>query len=51
MRPSPAAESASVSWLPHGRYHNKWYQTGSGAFFALCIHGQWLYIDALASIG
>lgn len=41
------AQSTSVSWLPHGRYHNKWYQTGigSGAFFALGIHGQWLYVD------
>ncbi|CAM5378549.1 serine hydrolase [Mycolicibacterium aubagnense] len=44
------AESASVSWLPHGRYHNKWYQTGSGAFFALGIHGQWLYIDPRATM-
>jgi CubicO group peptidase (beta-lactamase class C family) len=30
-----------------GRYRNKWYQTGfdSGAFFAIGIHGQWLYVD------
>ena len=39
------AQSTSASWLPDGRYHNKWYQTGSGAFFALGIHGQWLYVD------
>jgi CubicO group peptidase (beta-lactamase class C family) len=44
------AESAPVSWLPHGRYHNKWYQTGTGAFFALGIHGQWLYIDPRAEM-
>lgn len=44
------AESASVSWLQHGRYHNKWHQTGSGAFFALGIHGQWLYIDPRAAM-
>jgi len=44
------AESTSVSWLPDGRYHNKWYQTGGGAFFALGIHGQWLYIDPRAEM-
>ena len=40
-------EGKSVVWLPKGRYRNKWYQTGasSGAFFALGIHGQWLYVD------
>lgn len=33
--------------LPEGRYRNQWYQTGSasGAFFALGIHGQWIYVD------
>jgi len=44
------ATSTSVSWLPHGRYHNKWYQTGNGAFFALGIHGQWLYVDPQAEM-
>jgi len=46
------AQSTSVSWLPHGRYHNKWYQTGTGngAFFALGIHGQWLYVDPRAEM-
>jgi len=44
------ATSTSVSWLPNGRYHNKWYQTGSGAFFALGIHGQWLYVDPKAEM-
>jgi CubicO group peptidase (beta-lactamase class C family) len=31
----------------HGSYRNKWYQTGyaSGAFAAIGIHGQWLYVD------
>lgn len=39
-------------WLPAGRYRNKWYQTGnaSGAFFALGIHGQYLYVDARAEM-
>jgi len=33
--------------LPNGRYRSKWYQTGSssGAFCAIGIHGQWLWID------
>lgn len=44
------AESPSASWLPNGRYHNQWYQTGSGAFFALGIHGQWLYVDPNAEM-
>jgi CubicO group peptidase (beta-lactamase class C family) len=31
----------------NGSYRNKWYQTGyaSGAFAAIGIHGQWLYVD------
>lgn len=44
------AESTSAVWLPQGRYHNKWYQTGTGAFFALGIHGQWLYVDPRAEM-
>jgi CubicO group peptidase (beta-lactamase class C family) len=30
-----------------GSYRNKWYQSGykSGAFAAIGIHGQWLYVD------
>ena len=33
--------------FPEGRYRSKWYQTGfaSGAFCAIGIHGQWLWID------
>ena len=44
------SESTSASRLPKGRYHNKWYQTGNGAFFALGIHGQWLYVDPRAEM-
>jgi CubicO group peptidase (beta-lactamase class C family) len=41
-----------VDWLPEGRYRNKWYQTGneSGAFFALGIHGQYLYVNPRAEM-
>jgi len=31
--------------FPEGRYRNKWYQTGRGAFCGIGIHGQWLFID------
>jgi CubicO group peptidase (beta-lactamase class C family) len=36
-----------ASLFPNGRYRSKWYQTGhaSGAFCAIGIHGQWLWID------
>lgn len=42
----------SPSWLPQGRYRSKWYQTGTGngAFFALGIHGQWLFVDPQAEL-
>lgn len=33
------------SLFPKGRYRNKWYQTGEGAYCGIGIHGQWLYID------
>ncbi|KZD21890.1 serine hydrolase domain-containing protein [Tardiphaga robiniae] len=44
--------SKFVEWLPDGRYRNKWYQTGdaSGAFFALGIHGQYLYVNPRAEV-
>jgi CubicO group peptidase (beta-lactamase class C family) len=29
----------------NGRYRNKWYQTGKGAYCGIGIHGQWLFID------
>lgn len=33
--------------LPNGRYRSQWYQSGEadGAFAAIGIHGQWLYVD------
>ncbi|WP_454285963.1 serine hydrolase domain-containing protein [Rhizobium arsenicireducens] len=44
----PSAWTASQpTMLPNGRYRSKWYQTGEpdGAFCAIGIHGQWLYVD------
>ncbi|MBN9251891.1 MAG: serine hydrolase [Mesorhizobium sp.] len=34
-----------VHLFPNGRYRNKWYQPGDGAFCGIGIHGQWLYVD------
>ncbi|MBU2514975.1 beta-lactamase family protein [bacterium] len=36
-----------INLLPEGCYRNYWYQTRNdrGAYFALGIHGQWIYID------
>lgn len=33
--------------FPNGRYRSQWYQSGEadGAFCAIGIHGQWLYVD------
>ncbi len=42
--------------FPHlfndGSYRNKWYSSGlpSGAFCAIGIHGQWLYVDPAAEV-
>jgi len=35
------------NFLPNGRYRSQWYQSGEadGAFCAIGIHGQWLYVD------
>ena len=36
----------------YGSYRNKWYSSGlpSGAFAAIGIHGQWLYVDPAAEV-
>ncbi|MDZ5451657.1 serine hydrolase [Labrys sp. ZIDIC5] len=41
-----------VHLLSQGRYRNKWYQTGyaNGAFLAIGIHGQWLYVNPAAEV-
>ena len=42
--------------FPHlfanGSYRNKWYSSGlpGGAFSAIGIHGQWLYVDPTAEV-
>jgi CubicO group peptidase (beta-lactamase class C family) len=41
-----------VNLFPAGRYRSQWYQTGNagGAFCAVGIHGQWIYVDPLAAM-
>ncbi|WP_421580769.1 serine hydrolase domain-containing protein [Shinella sp. M31] len=39
-----------VTLFPKGRYRNKWYQTGEGAYCGIGIHGQWLYIDPATEV-
>lgn len=41
------ATETAAKFLPHGRYRSQWYMVGndSGAYCAIGIHGQWIYID------
>jgi CubicO group peptidase (beta-lactamase class C family) len=36
---------AMLFLFPGGRYRNKWYQVGDGAYCGIGIHGQWLYVN------
>ncbi|MGO1120744.1 serine hydrolase domain-containing protein [Rhodovibrionaceae bacterium A322] len=38
--------------LPEGKYRNKWYQIGNdrGAYMAIGIHGQWIYVDPASDV-
>ncbi len=42
-----AWKASNSTTMPNGRYRSQWYQTGEpdGAYCAIGIHGQWLYID------
>lgn len=46
-----AWKEGGPTFLPNGRYRSKWYQSGEedGAFCAIGIHGQWLYVDPSTS--
>ncbi len=50
----PAAwqRGASAKFLRQGRYRSKWYLTGNahGAYCAIGIHGQWIYVDPAAEV-
>lgn len=43
---------ATPGFLPGGRYRSKWYMTGNahGAFCAIGIHDQWIYVDPAAEV-
>lgn len=43
---------ATPGFLPGGRYRSKWYVTGNthGAFCAIGIHDQWIYVDPEAEL-
>jgi CubicO group peptidase (beta-lactamase class C family) len=46
------ATETAAKFLPSGRYRSQWYMIGnaSGAYCAVGIHGQWLYIDPTAEM-
>jgi CubicO group peptidase (beta-lactamase class C family) len=50
--PAAWAKGTMAHLLPGGRYRSKWYVTGNdhGAWCAIGIHGQWLYIDPKAEL-
>lgn len=43
---------SSFGFLPGGRYRSQWYATGNahGAFCAIGIHDQWIYVDQEAEL-
>jgi CubicO group peptidase (beta-lactamase class C family) len=51
QRPWLATETAA-KFLPAGRYRSQWYMIGnaSGAYCAIGIHGQWVYVDPEAEM-
>lgn len=46
------AQPTAAKFLPAGRYRSQWYMIGnaSGAYCAIGIHGQWIYIDPMAEM-
>lgn len=46
------AQPTAAKFLPKGRYRSQWYMVGnsSGAYCAIGIHGQWIYIDPAAEV-
>lgn len=46
------ATETAARFLPAGRYRSQWYMIGndSGAFCAVGIHGQWIYVDPAAEM-
>lgn len=50
--PEAWKRGTGTGYLPNGRYRSKWYITGNahGAFCAIGIHDQWIYVDQEAEV-
>jgi CubicO group peptidase (beta-lactamase class C family) len=50
--PEAWKRGTGTGYLPNGRYRSKWYVTGNahGAFCAIGIHDQWIYVDPAAEV-
>ena len=46
------AQPTAAKFLPAGRYRSQWYVIGNanGAYCAIGIHGQWIYVDPAAEM-
>jgi CubicO group peptidase (beta-lactamase class C family) len=46
------AKGAMVHLFPHGSYRAKWYKSNDadGCFYAIGIHGQWIYVNPRAEV-
>lgn len=58
VRDTVATGGDSAAWkrgdmeflFPEGRYRNKWYQMGGGAYCGIGIHGQWLFVEPKSEV-
>ena len=48
--PEPWKRGEFFESFPEGSYRNQWYSIGDGQLCAIGIHGQWIYINALAGV-
>ena len=50
--PDPWCKGTLKIMFPDGGYRSKWYQTGNatGAFCAIGIHGQWIWVDPVTEV-
>jgi CubicO group peptidase (beta-lactamase class C family) len=46
------ARGAMTHLFPHGSYRSKWYKANDadGTFYAIGIHGQWIYVNPRAEV-
>jgi hypothetical protein len=50
--PEAWRRGGGTRFLPKGKYRSQWYVTGNahGAYCAIGIHGQWIYVDPEAEV-